>query len=258
MGGNGPGLLGARNHQPRCQGARHWSSVSPSAPEPRINKDWEAGRRPRRPGQLEEDLVQFQASFVPLTQDVLQFGDHGQVLAEAPLPPVSGGLGITFSPRTHFAGLLPLPPPSQTPRRQMREHHLLLIFSFFVLPLFTRHVHTVLRAHRWAEDQSPLCCPSQPPFPPRTWAEAPAPGALLLGVKGGLKMSPPTSCVKQRAGEGARREWGERFLLLPNSRHKQVCPPTWLQLGPKTTRNWETTNPLSFLSCPGEERWTAF
>ena len=204
MGGNGPGLLGARNHQPRCQGARHRSSVSPSAPEPGINKGWEAGRRPRRPGQLEEDLIQFQASFVLLlTQDVLQFGDHGQVLTEAPPPPVSGGPGITFSPRTHFAGLLPLPPPSRTPRRQMREHRLLLIFSLFVLPLFTRHVHTVLRAHRWAEDQSPLCCPSQPPSPPRTWAEAPAPGALLLGVDGGPgNVSPNTMCETEGWGRG--------------------------------------------------------
>ena len=39
-----------------------------------------------------------------------QIWDHGQVLAEAPPLPMEPG--ITFSPRTRFAGLLPLPPPS--------------------------------------------------------------------------------------------------------------------------------------------------
>lgn len=39
---------------------------------------------------------------------------------------------------------------------------------------------------------------------------------------------PPTLHVKQRAGEGpggARREWEERFLLLPNPRHYQCLEP---------------------------------
>lgn len=146
----------------------------------------------------------------------------------------------------------------------MREHPLLLIFSLFVLLLFTRHVHTVLRAHRWAEDQSPLCCPSQPPFPPRTWAEAPAPGALLLGVEGGPgNVSPNTMCETEgwgRGQEGVGRAVppAPKLETQPGVWSLALCPPTWLQPGPKTTRNWETTPPLSFLSCPGEEHWTAF
>lgn len=138
-----------------------------------------------------------------LTQDALQFGDHGQVLAEAPPPPVSGGpVSPSHQGPTSLVSFFSLHPPNPK-EANARAHRLLLIFSLLVLPLFTQHVHTVLRAHRWAEDQSPLCCPSQPPFPPRTWAEAPAPGALLLGVEGRPgNVSPNTMCETEGWGRG--------------------------------------------------------
>ena len=217
-GGDGPGLLGARNHQPRCQGARRWSSVSPSAPEPGINKDWEAGRRPGRPGQPEEDLVQFRCSFMLLPSSRTM--DRSLLRhRRCPCGRVSPSRQGPTSP-VSFLSLRPAEPGGGK-----RAASSALVFSLLVLPLFTRHVRAVLRARRWAEGQSPFCCPSQPPCPPRTRAEAPAPGALPLGVEGVPGNVPPNTTCETEGWGGARREWGERFLLLPNPRHNRRLEP---------------------------------
>lgn len=81
------------------------------------------------------------------------------------------------------------------------------------------------------------------------------------GSRGCLEMSPPTPRVKQRAGEGpgGNGESGSSCFQTRDTTGvwSLALSPHLATTCPKATRNWETTA-LSFLSCPGERRWTAF
>lgn len=83
-------------------------------------------------------------------------------------------------------------------------------------------------------------------------------GAAAGGPRGAWKCPPNTTC--EEGWGGARREWGERFLLLPNPRHNRrlepCCPPTWLQPAPKLQETGRHGPLLPELPWGGG--WTAF